>query len=708
MAKYKFKYSPVPVWKDKDLTTELGKFRSSPILDSHIVTNAKVVGGPKTVRYNGYTYTSATIIQFTINVRFIGSEGYGSSNVNVPVTGYSILSYRTTNGSPMYWFEKIEDEPSDNNVTNESSGTGTADVLRAVANDTTTPLPLEYETLDENYFDKSLTMNGIIPENEAEMLKARLNRLGGSSNVSMRLFGMPYQFMPSVDARLPNVSSRVGMQFMKNIISEAAILTITPGKPKYMGNIKGDTQYKTAWLVGATQSLNNIATTQRNPEMQIKYYDFEEDYITYMLYVNMMCRTAAGFMGIDSVPVDSEINVPLARFDWKQYRFDGIGYDTVSGTLAKSIGEAVANAAETVGKGVVTFCSKLCESLPNNSVGDSLVYAWKNTTGEYNEQYPNSPASVGTTNVSLEPSGSEEDRSFLENAFNLLGINENFVQFMIEPASFSESSDNETMTSSVASSINDQLGNSIKEIRFIAGSAGAQGLTDMTENASQAILQTLSSMGGNMATNVVARVAGATGQLLSGDRIIFPEIFDKNNYRKSYNVTVKLKSPYGDRYSYYINILVPLFHLIALAAPKQTSGNTYDSPFLIRAFLPGMWQCNMGIVKQLQIERNGSDGLSIDGYPLELTVTLQIDDLYSDLMITPTTNPQLFMCNTGLVDFIMIQCGLDVTNRNYTAKLNNALINITNKYTDVYRNVTDSVNQVISHELVNFAAGILH
>ena len=155
-----------------------------------------------------------------------------------------------------------------------------------------------------------------------------------------------------------------------------------------------------------------------------------------------------------------------------------------------------------------------------------------------------------------------------------------------------------------------------------------------------------------------------------------------------------------------MNILVPLFHLIGLAAPHQTSGNTYDSPFLVRIFLPGMWQINMGIITDLSIERNGNDGLSIDGYPLELKVTLTIKDLYSDLMITPTTEPSLFICNTGLVDFIMIQCGLDVTNKNYTSKLNNAVISIGNSYKDIMSNVADSANQKVSEFVTNLVSGI--
>lgn len=714
MAYFKVTGTAVSVYLDDQWDMKMGTLQSGIIIEGEIVKSGATIR-PTDVNTE---YVNATVLKIKYYPSQLTNSSPGLTMQNLQ-TGYCIMQYITKlTAEPKRQLEPYTENDSDDDgggTALENSGSGTYDPLKEETNGTYILPDLEVLSGDSEeafYFSHDLYENGLVPESTAKTVATALERLGGSSKVSMRLFGMPYQFMPSVDSRLSSLSSRIGVQFLKNIISEAAILKITPGIPKYMGNFGGSSQTKTAWLIKSTQSLNNIFNTQVNPDQQLKYYDFEEDYISYMKYVNMMCRSAAGFMGLDSVPVDSEISTLLARMDWKQYRFDGIGYDTLAGTLSKDIGNALVELANSVGNGVSKFCSKLCDSLssgkdPFSSMADAWDYATTNkTTANYNGDAPNSPASVGTTDIIVGDNYSEEE-TFGDKFFNYLGINENYVQFMIEPSSFSESSENETMESQLLSTINDSLGNTIKEVRFIAGTAGANGLMDMADSASQSILDALGSMGGNTSTNIVARVTGSMGKLLSGDRMVFPEIFNKSAYRKSYNVSIKLKSPYGDRYSYYINILVPLFHLIALAAPRQTSGNTYDSPFLIRAFLPGMWQCNMGIIKQLQIERNGSDGLSVDGYPLELTVTLTIDDLYSDLMITPTTNPSLFMCNTGLVDFIMIQCGLDVTNKNYSAKLQNAVIDITGKYKDIFGNVSDAVNQDISHGLLNFFSGVM-
>ncbi len=673
------------------------------------VIEGTIIGSNKGFIGDGYVYASATVIQITYYDSNIEGHAHDSQ---YPHTGYSLISWReTSTGYPTSWFEAVEDESTTQTASApSSSGTGVNDPVKnnPVVLD---ELQKELSETDKAYFSSDLYAEGIFAKTSASEVAGTLQKFGGASNVSMRLFGMPYQFMPSVDSRIDVLSKRVGTQFLYNIISEAAIVTITPGKPIYMGNYSGSVQTKTTYLIGAVQSLNNIAATQVDLKKQIKYYDFEEDYISYMHYVNMMCRSAAGFLGIDSAPVDSEISEVLARFDWKNYRFNGYGYDSIAGTALKALGDALTEAAKKVGSGVTAYCEKLSASLSSGKgLLESMADAWgtgTKTIADYDENHPNSPASVGVTSVVL-GSENEDEENFMNAALNFLGINENFVQFMIEPNSFTETSSNETTQSQLLSTINDSLGSTIREVSFIGGSIGAQGILDMSESAAQSMLDALGTMGSSLGTNVIARVTGSMKQLMAGDRIIFPEIFSQSTYRKDYSLTIKLKSPYGDKYSYYINVLVPLFHLIALAAPKQTSGNTYDSPFLVRVFLPGQWQINMGIITDLSIERNGSDGLSVDGFPLELTVTMTIKDLYSDLMITPTTEPSLFLCNTGLVDFIMIQCGLDVTNKNYTAKLKNAVLDVANSYEDVFSNVADAVLHDASKSVTDFVSGILH
>ena len=53
-------------------------------------------------------------------------------------------------------------------------------------------------------------------------------------NVTMQLFGIPYQFLPSVDQRHKNISDVIGRKFADNIIMDSTVVTIIPGKPRYL------------------------------------------------------------------------------------------------------------------------------------------------------------------------------------------------------------------------------------------------------------------------------------------------------------------------------------------------------------------------------------------------------------------------------------------------------------------------------------------
>ena len=57
------------------------------------------------------------------------------------------------------------------------------------------------------------------------------NDLNSGQRSNMRLFGLPYQFIDSVDKKT-NYGS--GYRYSKNIIQDAPIISILPGRPKYL------------------------------------------------------------------------------------------------------------------------------------------------------------------------------------------------------------------------------------------------------------------------------------------------------------------------------------------------------------------------------------------------------------------------------------------------------------------------------------------
>lgn len=547
---------------------------------------------------------------------------------------------------------------------------------------------------------------------------------GVLSKLTMRLFGLPYQFLPSVDTREPTISKTVGVQFMKNMMVEGAILTITPGKPKYLGTNSANRTAQQNMLLelASFKGMENVSTTTTlTSDEQLRYYDFEQDYLRYIQYVNVMCRSAAALLGISGKTISSKDTDPLSRYNWKNYRYASAEYIDV----ASSLGDIVAEGAKGALNAGKQMLADAWDSIKGGAE-DAISAVWNTLTGvkgkseessgkvkvnsintsvfdgANSSNYPNTPAKVGEYEVSLEDNSSGWDV-----IGDALSVNMNYVQFYVNPSTFSETISNSTTQSSIKSEFIDKAADQLREIKFLAdGMTGAEAskISNVFGQAGTAFAEGLEKIsGGNGMLGVLGRIANVGKHVITGDSMVFPEIFSGSEYEKSYSIQLSLKTPYGDRFSYYMNIIVPLCHLIALVAPKQTTANTYSSPFLVRAFMPGMWNCNLGIVSSLTLNKGGGDGaISVDGYPLEVDVQITIRDLYADLMIAPSTDPVLFLGNQGLVDFLSVNCGLDLTIPNYEKKAKLVFDTMSNGYFyDINENITDAFNNFWSGKIAN-------
>jgi hypothetical protein len=67
----------------------------------------------------------------------------------------------------------------------------------------------------------------------------------------------------------------------------------------------------------------------------------------------------------------------------------------------------------------------------------------------------------------------------------------------------------------------------------------------------------------------------------------------------------------------------------------------------------------MGIVESMGVERG--DEWNVNGLPTNLQVTLSIKDLYSDLMISKSTEPGTFLANQSLMDYLAVSAGVDIS-----------------------------------------------
>ena len=516
---------------------------------------------------------------------------------------------------------------------------------------------------------------------------------------STRLFGMPYQFMSSVDPRVESVSPVLGVEYCRNIVSEAPILTIIPGHPKYLDAHQAKADEITSQLINANESLNKLngyitgdtKFMQNNySRTQLKYYGFENAYLEYMNYVNLMCRTAAGFLGIEGRQFN---RIPFSKFDWKAYRYNSEEYrvgaldvvNYLNDNVFTQIGQWIGETAS----GVWNWITSSLDSVTGRS-SDKVVKKVYSMNSSISDVLNGNAGPIEEVNYneSLDASNKED---WWAGFMTSLESSMDFVQFYIDPSSFNENAGNSTDSSMLENLLTNTAGTQLKEIQFILNSSGAseQAMRQMktfAEGTTESLLNVLNSgaNSGGILLPLLSRVANVGNNLISGDTMIFPKIYTGSEYNKGYNITITLKSPYGNKFSYYMDILVPLFHLVALTMPRQSTANTYSSPFIIKASIPGVMNCSLGIVDSISIDKNVSgEGLSVDGYPLEVKVTLNIKDLYSDLMITPSTDPGLFVTNSGLMEYLAINCGIDLTHPNYAQKINtqlNAVINLANDF----------------------------
>ena len=485
---------------------------------------------------------------------------------------------------------------------------------------------------------------------------------------SMRLFGLPYQFTKAVDPRINNISKTVGNTYMKNIMLEAPVCTLIPGVPNYLPADKStDKKVSTSALLleaaanGGFKSVTNLLGGAKSE--QFRLYDFKRSYNEYMKYVNVLCRAGATFLELNT-KIDG---TNLQQYDWRNYRQTSTSYSSMVGRISKS-------AANSIKKKATQGVNNVSKAV----TGKSFLYETDTMTDQEQEEI--------------------EDKL----------ANYNFVQFYIDPdVSCTEDISNNTSESQLKSMF-DSGSNFLKEIAFMANSGGidTDALKEFTESSMDSLRSGIQSVLGTngitgQVSSVLSRIINLGSEVVKGNNVIMPDIYQNSNYSKSYSITVHLKTPYGTKLGYYMDVFVPMMHLLALALPSQESANTYGSPFLVKAYVEGVFTCNMGIVSSIQINKL-SDGWSVDGLPSEVDVTLNIVDLYSDLTMNKQSDPILFVNNSSLIEYLATNCGLSIVAPNLEAKTKLTVNTITNAFKDIPSNVTSGIIEAIDNEISKF------
>lgn len=400
------------------------------------------------------------------------------------------------------------------------------------------------------------------------------------------IHGMPYQFMSSVDRRLPD--SGFGRKYTSKIISRVPLLLITPGMPEFMDGFSK--KQKNDILTHIATGMQDEVLSSLLENEDGKFYSFKFAYNEYYAYVNPMLQKVARYLNIQDEP--SPDGTPLDRYEWENY----------------------------------------ANSSLKNFVSSAEVVAF----------------------------------------------------YLDSDTQISESFSNNTGESALSSSMK-SLSDMGREITYLMGGVSGELYEKVSGNAQDALasLDDFTSKYNNiLPIRIIDKLKQGAQVVVGGGNLIFPERWDSSDFSRSYDISLKLRTPDGDKFSWFMNIAVPLIHLIALSAPHQLGVNGYQSPFLIRAFYKGFFNVDMGMVTSLSINKGDKGKWTLDGLPTEVDINMNIKDLYQILTISDDSDLSGILSNTALLDYLANMCGVNVNKPDILRSIDLYYTQVTNSLWD--------------------------
>ena len=259
----------------------------------------------------------------------------------------------------------------------------------------------------------------------------------------------------------------------------------------------------------------------------------------------------------------------------------------------------------------------------------------------------------------------DQDYSTFEEVLGVTGG----VSFAFDPlSSITDSLSNSTTESQFSGMLN-SISAKAKELAFMTGTTNF-GSTLFNESDYEAAVAQVS--GGFMSgiTNPISKISAFLKNSAHGLNVRFPEIWSDSSSTKSYDIDMKFITPYATAFCKWRYVLVPFFHVFALAAPhSDKSVVNYGRPFLIRAFSKGYFNVEMGMIKEVTWKRFGDgDMISEDGVPTEIDVSISFEDLYQQLAVSKFEGENsakasyvaAFFNNTGLMDLVGTLSGVNM------------------------------------------------
>ena len=181
---------------------------------------------------------------------------------------------------------------------------------------------LKYTTANKEVINKNSDVYKTVQTVKTENIKlataSAKTSNGGTkflSNNLSSIFGIPYQFMSTVDRRLDG--NMFGRKYAEKIVGRLPLLFIAPGRQEFLQNYsnKQDVVSIINDLVDGNGKMSNADIQSRSG----KFYNFARDTKNYFNYVNPMCQVVAQMMGIGSKKITiGNYTSSLRSFNWSR------------------------------------------------------------------------------------------------------------------------------------------------------------------------------------------------------------------------------------------------------------------------------------------------------------------------------------------------------------------------------------------------------
>lgn len=285
---------------------------------------------------------------------------------------------------------------------------------------------------------------------------------------------------------------------------------------------------------------------------------------------------------------------------------------------------------------------------------------------------------------------------------NALNADYMHVPFYIDSDVTSDDSfGNSTGQSSLASSVNG-ISDMARELRFLTGysnaalDAGILDNPDVQRSIDNVQDIVRAALGKN---HFLDSLSKHFSTVANGGKLLFPQIWTDSDTGRSYNIKMKFASPDNDKLSIYLNVLVPLFHLLPLVGPQAdpSNPNGFNSPFLVRGLYKSFFNIDTGIITGMSVTRGAEAQWTVDGVPSVIDVSISLKDLYDVLTFSADSGgfSNNYLCNTAQMDYISNLCGINMYKPEFARLVSSYLALVENNFLDIPRDIWSRFNIAI-------------